>query len=366
MYPAHYQDLNYLANTFSNQERTLSQIINNQAKLYTAPPNSYQIHVPDIVIKAFDHLCVLCEKGGFSVKEFFISFTDNHISGVTWNQTDEDNLSNLKAQYNKRQEVFVGLNEPRYIIQLFLDFLESLSEPVIYKHFFLDFPEVLQDDEGRRGFFEGTNPKLRQIEEPIYHLLCYICKSVSALTRKNIDKYRELVIAMLFRVSIALRQDLKRVNNYFMKRDVIAKKAFISEAMADPLTLLLYQWSREYDEKFRDAFFITVSPMPKLHSKIVNNRGTISHGKENQFISKTMTRSEAKPKDTNMTLRAQESLESMGHLISEEARDLEIGNIDIDSLPPAIKEFLPLFKQMAYEEQNSLLKELNKIIAEGS
>lgn len=344
----------------------MTEIINNQAKLYTAPPNSYQIHVPQIVIKAFDHLCLLCESRGFSVKDFFVCFTDNHISGVTWNQADEENLSKLKSQYNRRQEIFIGLNEPRYIIQLFLDFLESLSEPVVYKHFFLDFPEVLQDDSGRRSFFEGTNHKLRQLEEPVYHVLCYICKSVSALTRKNIDKYRELVLAMLFRISIALRQDSKRVNNYFMKRDVIAKKAFISEAMTDPLTLLLYQWSREYDEKFRDAFFITVSPMPKLHSKIVNNRGTISHSKDNQFISKTMTRSEIKPKNPSTAFRAQESLESLGHLISEEAGDLEIGNIDINSLPPAIKEFLPLFKQMAYEEQNSLLKELNKIIAEGS
>jgi len=367
------EGINTLALTFADKEVSLDMVVENQRRLYTINHNSFEFHTPRIIFQTLDRLCHLKEDGKATTSGILNSFLNCDLDGNSWTRDDEEKLTRLKLDFNARKKDLIStIDDPRFLAQLLLDFLQSLAQPLIYSTFYIEFKAMLADPDLMLEFVRAQMPRMVEFKENIYLTLDFIAKSFNVLIGKNPDQTKlKMLRLVLLRLSIAMNQ--LNMHSFFYSRNVILHKDYTDLAMTDKLTSLLYIWVTEYDEQDREHFKSLSSPLPKLHRKIISQNGRAGYGVTDNFLSKSLQKTmNTKPRQKgdspkNLTLDQPDNTVAQSNIqrvITEEDdhhSHSEMSESRLDSFPEDIKAFIPYFIDMTYEEQNLIIKQLNAI-----
>jgi len=350
-----------LSLTFGKSSVTFDQIVAGQKKLENINSSAFANYIPKVVIEVLDTLCSLKDQGVYSSAVILNAFLACEMEGTSWTSLDEERLTQIKLDFNKRRAALSKQRDPRYLAQLLLDFFDSLAQPVISSIFMREHEDVLHSQTTMLQFINADHPKSATVSPSIYHVLCFVCKSMRSLLGKTSDQSKLANLRfVLLRLSISLRQ--AKVDHVLFARNVILHKDFMELASTDKLTELLFCWVSNYDDHSKELFQLLSSPMPTLQKKILEHNGSSSYGKVDKFDSKslqkssTMTHKEKQMKIDLLKIGAPQITEEEDGPLSP------MSELDLDSLPDDIKNYLPIFRSLSYEEQNQLIKHLNSIL----
>ena len=359
-------DIQKLALVYSKKERNLDQIVQSYKNLSPVSSSSYGFNVPRLIIDVFDRLIQLKEEKLCKTNEILNAFLNCDHDGAKWNQLDDDRLEEYKLQINQRKKPFKEIKEPRFLTQLLVDFLNCLAQPVINNTFRQEWKHVLADQAEKREFVLCQNPKMANLNENLYHTLDFMAKSLNALLAKSqkASKLHTLRLVLL-RLTLALTQ--ADFPHFFIHRQALVHKDFLDLAATDSITDLLYMWVTEYTPAARERFRGICSPMPNLHKRLVEVHGTQNPHDPDKFASKGLSDSFIKHQQQHRR-RLQQADSPHAPVISEEddGTASQASERNLDALPEAIRAFIPVFMDMPYEEQNSIIKELNGILQQSS
>lgn len=381
-------DILKLAKTFG-EDLTLDGIVSDQNKLYSIDSNSFQHNVPKVVVQIIDKLCVLKEEERATSSAILTAFLNPDSEGVVWSAVgaEEEQLKDLKRLINARNKTAIkSITDARFLIQLLLDFFEELDQPAIDRTFYRQFDDIFGVPDKMSSFFNGQDPRMISFHENTYHTLAFIAKFMNIILGKNPDQGKKLMVRhAILRLSIALNKNGKLYSQYFFSRTLLTNLPAVSDlSLTDKLTGLLFQWSLEYDEMQRQKFIALRSPIPGLHKKILDNIGRVDFGQSDKFESRLLQKKDPKlanhkglgyvpvlsdlsSKEQSPTSRQNQTLHlemKEAPAISEEDDQESQEEFDaslFENLPEDIKNFIPVFMEMAYEEQNNIIKELNRM-----
>lgn len=357
-------DINEKALTFSSKTVNLDTVIKGYRELNLPDTNSYFAHVPHIVIRTMDRLIQLKEQGICKTTEILNAFLNCDKDGSTWNSLDEDKLTEYKLEINKRKDPIKDITEPRFLTQLLLDFFSSLSQPMIVGSFKQQWKDMLGDGDLMRKFVNSDSPQLKDLKENIYHTLEFIAKTMNNLVGKNSDSQRLSTLRLvLLRLSLSLTQADKP--HFFFSRNILMHKDYIEQASSDSITELLYMWTTEHSPGARDVYRGLFSPLPNLHSKIMQRHGSSTPNNPDKFQSRTLSSSFVKQQRHHQRTYGGGAGDPV---ISEEddGANSVLTDQNLDEFPDEIKNFMPVFMDMPYDEQNAIMKELNAILLQSS
>lgn len=339
---------------------TLESVVAGYKKLNLPHLNSYYAHVPHIVVKVMDRINQLKEQGKYKTSELLDSFMNCYKNGNDWSPVEEENLSKIKQSVNQRKDNISEIDDPRYLSQLMLDFFQSLSQPAIPGTFRREWQHVLGDNDLILKFVRSELPEMEKIKETVYHTLEFIAMSMNQLIGKNPDAQRLSVLRLtLLRISLSLTQTDKP--RFFHSRHILPHAEYLEYANVDPITKLLYAWTTEYSPKAKDVYLGLHSPMPNLHKKIMDIHGSSTLTNPDKFNSRRLSSSFIKIQKDH--LKSSEKGPERPTITEEDDPSLSvISDQNSDDFPEEIKVFLPIFRDMPYEEQNSIIKELYNIM----
>ena len=128
--------------------------------------------------------------------------------------------------------------------------------------------DMLGDGDLMRKFNNSDSLQLKDLKENIYHTLEFIAKTMNNLIGKNPDSQRLSTLRLvLLRLSLSLTQADKP--HFFFSRNILMHKDYIEQASSDSITELLYMRTTEHSLGARDVYNGLFSPLPNLHSKIM-------------------------------------------------------------------------------------------------
>ena len=354
-----------LSLTFGKSNVTMDQIVAGQKKLENINQSAFANYIPKVIIEILDTLCLLKDEGTHSSAVILNAFLACEMEGSSWTSLDEERLTQMKIDFNKRRAALSKERDPRYLAQLLLDFFDSLAQPVISSIFMREHDDILQTQTTMLQFINAEHPKSATVSPVIYHTLCFICKSMRSLIGKTTDPSKLTNLRfVLLRLSISLRQ--AKVDHVLFARNVILHKDFMDLATTDKLTELLFCWVANYDDHSKELFQLLSSPMPTLQKKILEHNGSSNYGKVDKFDSKSLQKSSTM---THKEKLVKLDLLKIGAPQITEEDDLPnspMSELNFESLPEDIKNYLPIFCNLSYEEQNQLIKHLNSIMQQST
>lgn len=381
-------DISKLAKTFG-EDLTLDGIVTDQNKLYSIDSNSFEHNVPRVVVQIIDRLCLLREEQKITSSALATAFLNPDSEGVVWSAvgSEESQLTELKRLINSRSKDAISqVTDPRFLIQLLLDFFEELDQPAIDRTFYREFDGMFGSSDKQKAFFTGKDPGMVIFPENTYHTLAFLAKFMNILLGKNPDQGKQMMIRhTILRLSIALNKNGKLYSQYFFSRTLLTNLPAVGDlAFSDKLTSLLFQWSMEYEEMHRQHFIALRSPIPSLHQKILRDAGRVDFGLSDKFKSRSLQKNELgtsnrkglgyKPVLSDLSSKEQSPSSRIdksrqlalkeASAISEEDDHESLEDFDMslfEGMPEDIRNFIPVFMEMAYEEQNNIIKELNRM-----
>ena len=119
---------------FPQPVHTLSQHMTIQIQIRKVVDNQVLMRTPLVIEIVLKHLEALVDSNHFSKKKIFASFYDldnQSTFGKVWDDLAEIKLKSLKEEINAGSVKVFHEPDTRVVVQLMLDFIESLKEPAI-------------------------------------------------------------------------------------------------------------------------------------------------------------------------------------------------------------------------------------------
>lgn len=252
---------------FSAPKYGLEEYLFHQKKLTALSVSSAERYVPKIVLIALERLETLMQSDicrAEDVLASFYSLNERESFKEPWGSNQEKFLKQFKERINMGNYEVSDIEDPRYLSQIILDFLDGFSNPAIEQRFILAIQSKIHETKAKLTkdikdqFFKELNKK------EFFLLECFARFFATLLIQD--ERRADQIVTATLRVCISLLCSKKRLDKLFLKRSLI--RDFSQDDQVTYLRTFLLKWIENFNENFTEMFMLHKSPLHINERKI--------------------------------------------------------------------------------------------------
>jgi len=276
---------------FSAPKYGLNEYLFHQKKLCALSRESAERHVPKLVLVVLERLETLTKYDVCRLEDILASFhslNERECFTENWGSNHEKFLKQFKERINGGNYEVSDIEDPRYLVQIVLDFLEGFATAAIEQRFIDTVNEKIHQTRSKltKNIKDQFFKELSKKEFFLLECFARFFASILALDENLIESVAKAAL----RVCISLTASRKKLDKLFLRRNLIAEHNQDDQVMH--LKIFLSKWIENFNDEFTQNFMVHKSVLGITEKKV--REKLIRKGfKMNTYLSKVLDSKES-------------------------------------------------------------------------
>ncbi len=203
-----------------------------------------------------------------------------------WGAKHEKQLKTFKERINTGDYHISDIDDPRYLVQIVLDFLDQFTVPAIGKYFLEAVAAKFQGD--GKLTEEDHDELFKEVDKKEFFLVEVFARVFAAAVGADRSLTSQVNYAIT-RLCISLTLGRSRHDKMFLKRNLLVKK--IEDERMNSLQAFVYKWIEYFDQELSASMMMAGS---QLKGSQLQDGSMLKYLKSKTLLTKTIQRQATK------------------------------------------------------------------------